>query len=143
MTETPAPSRRYADRRKVAVVVVGSVLVTGGLVALVLSLGSWAYHTRRFLFHERRLAKIMPERPTAADVTTALLAEPGNRLLAVPRTEEDLIALTSQWSRVQNEEVIAKRRAASEVRVFGIRDMVYVLFFDTDGRLQAYVLMSN
>jgi hypothetical protein len=32
---------RLADRRKAVVVVAGSVLVTGGLVALVLSLGSW------------------------------------------------------------------------------------------------------
>jgi hypothetical protein len=47
---------RFADSRNFVIVVVGSLLVTSGLVALVLSLGSWAYHTRRFQFHERRLA---------------------------------------------------------------------------------------
>jgi len=134
---------RFADRRKVVVVAVGSLLATAGLLALVLSLGSWAYHTRQFLFHERRLARLLQERPTATDVSTALLAEPGNWTIAVPPSEEELAALTGQWSRGRVEEILAKRRMARELRIFGVRDMVYVLFFDAEGRLQAFVLLSN
>ena len=134
---------RIADRRKAVVVVVGSLLVTAGLVALVLSLGSWAYHTRRFLFHERRLARLLEEHPTAADVSVALLGETGNWAIRTPASDEKLGALTAQWSRGQVDEVLAKRRVAWEVRIFGVHDMVYVLFFDADGRLQAYVLMGN
>jgi hypothetical protein len=134
---------RFADRHKALVVVAGSVLVTGGLVALVLSLGSWAYQTRRFLLHERRLARALEEHPTAADISTALLSEPGNRAIAAPRSEEELAALTGQWSRGQDGEILAKRRMAHEVRIFGVGDMVYVLFFDAEGRLQAYVLMGT
>ena len=134
---------RFADRRKVVIVVVGSLVVTGGLVALVLSLGSWAYHTRRFLFHERRLARLLQEHPKATDVSAALLAEPGNRAIAVPPSEEELAALTGQWSRARVPEILAERRLAREVRIFGIRDMVYILYFDAEGRLQAYVLLSN
>jgi len=132
-----------ADRRKAVVVAVGSLLVTAALVALVLSLGAWAYHTRRYLLHEGRLARLLEEHPTANDVSTALLSEPGNWAIAVPPSEEELAALTGQWSRGQVEEILAKRRMARELRIFGVRDMVYVLFFDAEGRLQAYVLMSN
>lgn len=132
-----------ADRRKTLIVVVGSLLVTGGLVALVLSLGSWAYQTRRFLLHERRLARLLEQHPTAADVTTALLAEPDNRSIAAPVTEEGLATLVRQWSPAHVEDILAKRRTAREVRIFGVREMVYVLFFDAEGRLQTYVLLSG
>lgn len=134
---------RLVDRRKALIVVFGSLLVTGGLVALVLSLGSWAYQTRRFLFHERRLARLLEQHPTAADVSTALLAEPGNRSIAVPVTDDGFAALVGQWSPGKVEEMLAKRRVAREVRIFGVRDMVYVLYFDVDGRLQDYALSSS
>ena len=65
---------RFADRRKAVVVIVGSLLVTAALVSLVLSLGSWAYQTRRFLLHERRLSRLLEKHPTATEVSTALLA---------------------------------------------------------------------
>jgi hypothetical protein len=132
-----------ADRRKALVVVVGSVLVTGGLVTLVLSLGSWAYQTRRFLFHERRLARLLEQHPTAADASAGILAEPGNRSIAAPVTEEGLATLAGQWSPGHVEEIVAKRRAAREVRIFGVADMVYFLYFDADGRLQDYALVSG
>jgi hypothetical protein len=131
-----------ADRRKVVVVVVGSVLVTTGLVVLVLSLGSWAYRTRRFLLHERRLAGLLEKHPTAADASTALLAESGTRLIATPTTDDEWAAATRGWPRAHVDEVVAKRRTAREVRIFAVQDMVYVLFFAADGRLQSYVLLS-
>jgi hypothetical protein len=134
---------RLADRRKALIVVLGSLLVTGGLVALVLSLGSWAYQTRRFLLHERRLARLLEQHPTAADVSTGILAEPDNRSIPVPVTEDGFTALVGQWSPGQVEEILAKRRIAREVRIFGVRDVVYVLYFDAEGRLQAYVLLSS
>jgi hypothetical protein len=123
--------------------VVGSVLVTTGLVALVLSLGSWAYRTRRFLLHERRLARLLEQHPTVSEASTALLAESGSRLIAAPTTEDEWAALTRDWPRAHIDEIRAKRRTAREVRIFGVQDMVYVLFFDADGHLQSYVLMSG
>jgi hypothetical protein len=134
---------RLADRRKALLVVLGSLLVTGGLVALVLSLGSWAYQTRRFLLHERRLSKVLEAHPTVADLSTALLAEPGTRVIEVPRSTEDLIALTSEWSGAQREEILAKRRAARDMRIFEVGGVLYVLFFDGDGRLQGYLLLNS
>ena len=133
----------FADRRKAAFVIVGSVLVTGSLVALVLSLGSWAFQTRRFLFHERRLAPLVEKHATLSDISAGLLAEPGNREIAVPEFEEEFVALVGQWRGGLEPAILAKRRTARDVRIFEVRDMVYILFFDAEGRLQDYVLLSN
>jgi hypothetical protein len=131
------------DRRKRAVVAAGSVAATAALLALLFSLGSWAYQHRRFTLHERRLHKALQSHPTAAEISEALLAEAGTRAIAVPPRDEDLPGFAAQWSPRQVDDVLAKRRAASELRVFGVGDMVYFLFFDADGRLQSYVLMAN
>jgi hypothetical protein len=133
---------RFEDRRKAAIVIGGSVLVTAALVALALSLGSWAFQTRRFLSHERRLNKALQERPSAADLSRALREE-GNVELVVPQVEADLRALVARSSPGQVDEVIAKRRAAREVRAFGVTGMIYFLFFDAEGRLQGYVLSPS
>ena len=134
---------QFADRRKAVVVVVGSVLVTSALVALILSLGSWAFQTRRFLLHERRLAPLVEKHATLEDISAALLAEPGNREIPAPEFEEDFVALVGQWRGGRDPAILAKRRSARDVLIFGVRDMVYVLFFDAESRLQAYVLLGN
>ena len=131
------------DRRKLAVVAAGSVAATAALLALLFSLGSWAYQHRRFTLHERRLHKALQERPTAAEISGALLAEPGTHEIAVPPVDADLPAFAGQWSPRQVDAVLAKRRAARELRVFAVGDMVYFLFFDAEGRLHDYVLMAN
>jgi hypothetical protein len=131
-----------SDRRKVVIVAAGSVAATAALLALVFSLGSWAYQHRRFTLHERRLHKALQERPAAEAISQALLAE-GARAIAVPPRDADLPAFAAQWSPRQVDDVLAKRRAARELRVFGVGDMVYFLFFDAEGRLQSYVLMAN
>ena len=116
---------------------------TAGLLALVFSLGSWAYQHRRFTLHERRLHKALQERPAAPVIAEALLAEPAAREIAVPPDERDLGAFAAQWSPMQVEAVLTKRREARQLRVFAIGGMVYFLFFDAEGRLQSYVLMGN
>lgn len=130
---------RFADRRKAVIVATGSVVATGALVALVFSLGSWAYQHRRFLSHEQRLARALQEHPTVADISNALQAEPGVRAIDVPRSDEELAAL----ARPRSDEVLARRRASRELRIFAVGDMVYFLFFDAEGRLQSYVLIGN
>jgi hypothetical protein len=129
------------DRRKMVVVGLGSVLATAALIALTFSLGSWAFRTRHHLSHERRLARLLEQHPTAADVTTALLAEPGSRQLNPPETEHQLLSNTRTW-KIPDEEVQAKYRAAADVRVFHVGGAFYVLFFGADQRLQSYVLLD-
>jgi hypothetical protein len=129
------------DRRKMVVVGLGSILATAALIALTFSLGSWAFRTRHHLSHERRLARLLEQNPTAADVTTALLAEPGTVELPAPRSEADLLVNAGK-SGVPSEDVGAKYRAAAEVRVFHVGGAVYVLFFGADRRLQSYLLLD-
>jgi len=38
---------------------------------------------------------------------------------------------------------VAKWRKRKRVRVFGVRDVAYVLYFDDDGKLQDYVLLTK
>src|SRR4051794_39194639 len=123
------------DRRKALVVVVGSVLVTGALVATVLSLGAWAYHTRRFLLHQRRLAPLKDKHATGTDISAGLLAEPGTHAIPAPPTQDDLIALVGGWRGGSDPGVVSQLRAAKHVRIFAVRDMVYVLFFDAEDRM--------
>ena len=123
--------------------IAGSVAATAGLLALVFSLGSWAYQHRRFTLHERRLHKALQERPAAATIAESLLGEPGTHEIAVPPVEADLAGFAGQWTPRQVDAVLAKRRDAHQLRVFAVGDMVYFLFFDAEGRLQSYVLMGN
>jgi hypothetical protein len=139
----PDPPPERPDRAKLLLVVVGSVLVTALLVALVFSLGGWAYHYRRHSIHEARLARALERHPTAADITQALLAEPGSRFLAAPATEGDLRTLAAQWAGPRAAAVLAKRQRWTDVRVFRVGDAVYFLYFDEQGTLRDYVVAGG
>jgi hypothetical protein len=134
---------RIYDRRKVAVVVIGSVLVTSVLLAAVFGLGSWAYQTRRFLLHERRLAKLLDAHPTADDVTVALLADPAVKALPSPPSDEQLLEFANTLKPARGTEVLGLRRSNPDLRMFAVGGVVYFLFFDREGRLQAYVLAGK
>ena len=73
-----------ADTRKVVFVVAGSVAATGTILALVFSLAGWAYRHRDASLHDGRLKRVVEKHPTMAQVSEAILAEPGNRALPTP-----------------------------------------------------------
>ena len=62
--------------------------------------------------------------------------------LSVPG-EDELPAFVASWSPPHVELVVARRRASSDLRVFALGGMVYFLFFDEEGRLSSYVLVSG
>lgn len=132
-----------AERRKVLAIVVGSLVVTGVLVTLVFSLGGWAYQHRRFTLHDARLRRLVEQHPTADQVTPALLAESGNWAIATPATEAELRRLAAQWPTAPVEDIVAKRKNWKDLLVFGVRDTVYFLYFDDQGRLQDYVFATR
>ena len=66
-----------ADTRKVVFVVAGSVAATGIILALVFSLAGWAYRHRDASLHDGRLKRVVEKHPTMAQVSEAILAEPG------------------------------------------------------------------
>jgi hypothetical protein len=131
------------DRRKALVIAAGSLGVTALLVGLVFSLGGWAYQHRRSTLHDGRLRRLVGEHPSEDRVSRGILAEPGNGQVATPASEAELRQLVALWSPSRVDEVVAKWRRWKRVRVFGVRDVAYVLYFDDDGKLQDYVLLTR
>jgi hypothetical protein len=132
-----------ADTRKVVFVALGSVAATGAIVALVFSLAGWAYRHRGASLHDGRLRRVVEQHPTVAQVSEGILAEPGNRALPTPASEEELRRLLAQYPRGRTDQILAKRRKWRDLRVFDARDVVYILYFDEAGALQDYELASR
>lgn len=132
-----------SDHRKTLVIVVGSIAGTSVLVALVFSLGGWAYQHRRLTLHDGRLRRLVEQHPSADRASRGILAEPGNWEIPVPPSDEELRRLGSQWSPARADEIVAKRRQWKSLRIFGVRDVVYFLYFDDEGKLRDYVLLGT
>jgi hypothetical protein len=131
------------DRRKALVIAAGSVGATAVLVGLVFSLGGWAYQHRRSSLHDGRLRRLVAEHPSEDRVSRGILAEPGNWPIATPASDEDLRRLAAQWSPARADEVVAKRRQGKRLRIFGVRDVAYFLYFDDEDKLRDYVLLTK
>jgi hypothetical protein len=131
------------DRRKALAIAAGSVGVTALLIGLVFSLGGWAYQHRRSTLHDGRLRRLVAEHPSEDRVSRGILAEPGNWPISTPASETELRELAAQWSPSRVDEVVAKWRKWKRVRVFGVHDVAYVLYFDDDGKLRDYVLLTR
>jgi hypothetical protein len=126
------------DWGKKALVVAGSLAVTGLLLTLSLSLGSWGYRHRQASLHAGRLQRLKELHPTAARVQAGLEAE-GARLAGQSSTPAELLLLARRWAPSAPDLVLAKGRPAARTRVFLVGEMVYFLFFDADDRLIDYV----
>jgi hypothetical protein len=78
-----------------------------------------------------------------SQVTEGILAEPGNRALPTPASEEELRRLLVPYPRGRVDPIVAKRRKWRDLRLFEVRDVVYILYFDEAGALQDYELASR
>jgi len=123
--------------------VAGSLAVTGAIVVLVFSLAGWAYRHRGVSLHDGRLRKVVEQHPTIGQVSEGILAEPGNRALPTPASEEELRRLVARYPRGRADQILGKRRRWRLMRVFDARDVVYFLYFDEAGALQDYELASR
>lgn len=132
-----------SDTRKVVFVAAGSLAATGGILALVFSLAGWAYRHRGASLHDGRLRRVVEKHPTLGQVSDGILAEPGNRALPTPASEEELRRLVAQYPRGRADQIVAKRRRWRDMRVFDAGDVVYFLYFDEAGVLQDYELASR
>jgi hypothetical protein len=132
-----------ADTRKVVLVVAGSLAVTSTIVVLVFSLAGWAYRHRDASLHDGRLRRVVEQHPTMSQVSEGILAEPGNRALPTPASEEELRRLLAQYPRGRADQILAKRRHWRDMRVFDARDVAYFLYFDEKGTLQDYELAGR
>jgi hypothetical protein len=51
--------------------------------------------------------------------------------------------LAGRWSARRADDVVERWRKWPEVRVFGLPDVVYFLYFDGNGKLQDYVFLAR
>jgi hypothetical protein len=130
------------DREKALFVAAGSLGGTGLIVALVFSLSGWAYQHREGSLHDGRLRRLVEQHPSSDRVSAGILAEPGNRAIAVP-SEAELRRMAASWRRGDVERVLAKRAKWPVLHVYGAGEMVYFLFFDGQDRLQDYELAAR
>jgi hypothetical protein len=129
------------ERRPLLLALAGGVMAAGALVALVLTLGSWAYQHRRYTMHDGRLKRLVEKHPTADDASQGILAEPGNRAISTPSSPSELREWVSRWP-TRRDEVLRKRERWPMLRIFDAGGLVYVLYFDEARRLQDYVLLG-
>jgi hypothetical protein len=131
------------NTRKVIFVVAGSVAATGTMLALVFSLAGWAYRHRGASLHDGRLKRAVEKHPTIGQVSAGILAEPGNRALPTPASDDELRRLVARYPRGQADPIVAKRNRWRNLRVFEAGDVVYFLYFDEAGALQDYELAGR
>jgi hypothetical protein len=131
------------DATRRLVFLASASVVTAILLAAVLSLGSWAYHTRRLTLHAGRVGRLLEKAPAASDVTAGLLAEPGNRLIGVVRSAAELRRLPVSLPPARLEEIDRKLAQWPDLRVFGVGEMAYFLYFDRTGKLRDYVVFAD
>lgn len=124
------------------VVLLLSLVLAGVPLSLALFLGGWAYDYRRLSLHQGRLERLLERQPQVALVEAALEAE-GAALVAAPASEARLAEVVGYWGGGRSEEILRKGRAWPLVRVFQLGDVVYVLYFDADGVMRGFTVVSG
>jgi hypothetical protein len=125
---------------KKALIVVGSLTVTGFLLVVVFSLGSWGFKQRQASLHAGRLQRLTGLHPTAEQVQAGL-EEEGARLVGRATTANELRVLGGRWGKASQDAISAAGQRFPNARVFLAGDTVYFLFFDHDGVLQEFLVV--
>jgi hypothetical protein len=120
----------------------GAVVVTLSALAIAMLLGSASFDFRRYHQHHRRLAKVMTEQPTA-DRLTRGFADEGTVLLAVAATPGDVEREAAARGGKKAPEIREKGSRNAETRVYQTADMLYFVYFDGDGVMRGFTLVSR
>jgi hypothetical protein len=123
-------------------ILAGALVVTLAALALAMLLGSASFDVRRYSQHHGRLAKVMREQPTA-DRLTRGLADEGTVLVDVARTPPDVEREASTRGGKKAAEIREKAANSAETRVYQTADMLYFIYFDKDGVMRAFTLVSR
>jgi hypothetical protein len=134
-TERPRRSGR-------ALILGAAAVVSLAALALAMTLGAWAYDYRRLSMHEGRLANLVKEQPSVSRASQGLTNE-GWTAVAVEVEEPTLQRLFGDQPPPRVAEVRAKRGKWPTARVFAHDDLVYVLFFDADGKAADFSLLKR
>jgi hypothetical protein len=123
-------------------VVAGSLAATGIAFSLAFLIGNWGYNTRRMSIHHARLEHLRDRKPVL-DVVVQALGDEGSPLVASPRGAEELARAAERWGGARVAEILEKGKRWPEVRVFVAGDAVYFLYFDVEGVLRDFILVSR
>jgi hypothetical protein len=135
MSESPRLGKR-------ALILGLAASVSLAALAIALTLGAWAYDYRRLSMHEGRLANLVKEKPAVGRASQGLTNE-GWTTVAVDVEDATLARLFGDAPPPRVAEVRAKRSRWPIARVFAYDDLVYVLFFDGDGKAADFSLIKR
>jgi hypothetical protein len=137
-------------------ILVGALAVTLGSLWLAMALGSIGFNVRRYTQHERRLRKVMTEPQPTIDRLTQAFQDEGTLLVTAPASPgETERVITGQGGekaefrakatelRAKAAELRAKAARYPELRVFATKDRLYFIFFDRDGVMRDFTLVSR
>jgi hypothetical protein len=121
----------------------GALAVTLGSLWLAMALGSAGFDVRRFTQHERRLRKVMAEPQPTVDRLSRAFKDEGTLLSAAPTSPEEKERVIAGQGGKQVEALRAKAARYPGLRVFATADMLYFIFFDRDGVMRDFTLVSR
>ncbi len=124
-------------------ILLAALAVTFGSLGLALTLGSIGFDVRRFSQHERRLRKVMAEPQVTVSRLTQAFRDEGTTLVTAPASPEERERVIAGRGGKRVEELRAKAARYPEMRVFGTTDMLYFVFFDRDGVMRDFTLVSR
>ena len=117
-------------------------MATSLLLALVFSLGSWAFTHRRLSLHAERLQRLLELKPTADRVQAGLEAE-GTQLLGRATAQTELRTLAGRWAPDQKAAILSKGERFPDTRFFAAGEILYVIFFDEGGVMRDFVCLDS
>lgn len=129
---SPLPSRRLRP-----LMLVGGAAVTAALLGLALYLGAWAFAARSASLHERRLSRLLEQKPHREQVAEALRAE-GMRLVGEARSPAELAPLVERWGAARRAAILDRTRPWPLTSVFTTDGVAYFLSFDSQDQLRAF-----
>jgi hypothetical protein len=124
-------------------ILAGALAVTLGSLWLAMTLGSVGFDVRRYTQHERRLRKVMGEPQPTVDRLSQAFKDEGTLLFAAPTSPEEKERVIAGQGGKQAAELRAKAARHPELRVFATADMLYFIFFDRNGVMRDFTLVSR
>jgi len=135
MLESPRAGNR-------ALILGAAAVVSLAALAIVLVLGGWAYNFRRLSLHEGRLANLVKKKPTVSIASQGLTNE-GWSTVAADVDDSTLATLFGENPPPRVAELRTKRAKWPTARAFAHDDLVYVLFFDAEGKAADWSLLKR
>lgn len=125
-----------------ALIMGAAAAVSLAALAVVLTLGAWAYNYRRLSMHEGRLANLVKKKPSVSIASRGLTDE-GWATIAADLDDAMLAKLFGADPPPRVAEVRAKRAKWPTTRAYVHDDLVYVLYFDADGKAADWSLLKR